>query len=54
MRARGKIVRPVDTPRLTAATTGVSRKFRAQSGRGARPPRTAAESRAEAFVLLRR
>ena len=27
MRQRGKIVRPIDTPRLTAATVGVSRKM---------------------------
>jgi hypothetical protein len=27
MRPRGTIVRPLDTPRLTAATTGVSRKM---------------------------
>ena len=27
MRAHGKIVRPLDTPRLTAAATGVSRKM---------------------------
>ena len=27
MRQRGKIVRPIDTPRLTAATVGVSRKI---------------------------
>jgi hypothetical protein len=27
VRQRGKIVRPIDTPRLTAATVGVSRKM---------------------------
>jgi len=27
VRARGKVVRPIDTPRLTAASVGVSRKM---------------------------